>query len=614
MPAAGGSSRPGPARRRPGWGRDWDWGRDWRWSWGWALAAVLAVGLALRLWGIRHGLPYIYNNDESAHFVPKAIAYFKGNLHPDYFVNPPAYSYLLHAAFAIAYGGRDAASEAYAIHQTGIFTLARVLTALLGVAALAMLYAAGRRLYDARVGVVAAAVMAVGFLPVFYSKLALNDVPTLLPLAFSLYGTAGLLTRERRRDWLYAGAGLGVACATKYTGGVALLPLLVAAGFRLGSPARRRDAATGLGLAAGASLAAFFAGNPYAFFDFGSFWEGITHQQTAAGDLGKLGQRSSSGHLYYLWTLTWGLGWGVVGAALAGAALAWREDRARFLALVVPAVFFIAFMGAQGRYFGRWLIPALPFVALLAAFGAVRIWDAARRLAEAAGRGPGPRRAVAAGLALGLLGQGLVFSVHGGRVLARPDTRNLARHWLVEHVPPGSKIVLEPIAPQAYLQDPGRPHPATPVGDRWVKYPSGRSMILNDGRRVQGPPRFVNVEDYERVTRPALLRAYLGSRFCWVVVGSTQYSRALAQPERVPRAIGYYRALNRHGAPLFAALPYDRQGRVRFSFDWSFDYYPLAYERPGPEVFVYRLGGKRCGPRPPARAPRLRLDGRLKAG
>jgi hypothetical protein len=33
---------------------------------------------------------------------------------------------------------------------------------------------------------------------------------------------------------------------------------------------------------------------------------------------------------------------------------------------------------------------------------------------------------------------------------------------------------------------------------------------------------------------------------------------------------------------------------VPFNFDWSFDYYPLAYARPGPEMTVYRLTGGAC--------------------
>ena len=38
------------------------------------------------------------------------------------------------------------------------------------------------------------------------------------------------------------------------------------------------------------------------------------------------------------------------------------------LALLVPgALLFLAFMGLQGRYFGRWLLPIFPILCLLAA-------------------------------------------------------------------------------------------------------------------------------------------------------------------------------------------------------------------------------------------------------
>jgi hypothetical protein len=46
---------------------------------------------------------------------------------------------------------------------------------------------------------------------------------------------------------------------------------------------------------------------------------------------------------------------------------------------------------------------------------------------------------------------------------------------------------------------------------------------------------------------------------------------------------------------VYLSSPYRRgQGPVSFGFDWSFDYYPLAYERPGPQMTVYRLSGGRC--------------------
>ena len=55
--------------------------------------------------------------------------------------------------------------------------------------------------------------------------------------------------------------------------------------------------------------------------------------------------------------------------------------------------------------------------------------------------------------------------------------------------------------------------------------------------------------------------------------------------------------LARRSELVFRASPM-AGGRAppRFNFDWSFDYYPLAYDRPGPTMTVYRLhGGPRCG-------------------
>jgi len=33
---------------------------------------------------------------------------------------------------------------------------------------------------------------------------------------------------------------------------------------------------------------------------------------------------------------------------------------------------------------------------------------------------------------------------------------------------------------------------------------------------------------------------------------------------------------------------------VPFSFDWSIDYYPPQYRRPGPELSIYELTGGKC--------------------
>lgn len=570
-----------------------------------ALALILLVALGLRLWGIRQGLPYAYNSDENAHFVPRAIGMFVLGPNPRYFANPPAYTYLLHAIFAVWFGGRAGVSHEFALHPGAVFELARLTAAVLGAIAVWLLYLAGARLLGRAVALLACALMAVAFLPVFYAHLALNDVPTLAPLTLSLLGSARVLSRGGKLDYALAGIGLGVGCATKYTAGIVVLPLLAAAACQFLAPEPRagRRVILGLVLAGALALASFVIANPYSVLDFQSFHAGITHQsQVSQEGQGKLGASHEGGILYYLWSFTWGLGWVPSLAALGGALTVWRRSP-RLGWLMVPApLLFLAFMGLQGRYFGRWLLPIFPLVCLLAALFAVQ---AAGLLARLLGRLPLigrseriglPLRVALAGLAVvALCGQGALYSVHSGLVLARADTRNLTRAWMVSHLPVGAHIVVEPVVPDPWAQDIGHPTPSTHNGYRWVKYPALVSVIAPDGALAPEQARVVNLEDYERTLSPALIAHYEQQGFCWVVSGSTQSGRAYADPRAVPHALAYYRALAQQAEVVYQASPYARgKGPVAFDFDWTFDYYPLAYARPGPEMTVYRLHGGRC--------------------
>jgi 4-amino-4-deoxy-L-arabinose transferase-like glycosyltransferase len=130
------------------------------------VAVVLAAALALRLWGIGQGLPYVYNVDEYGHFVPEAVAMFHHGLDPHYFVNPPALTYFLHVTFALMLGGASATRE-FAMHSDHFFLLARVMVALLGTVSVWLLYLLGTRLFSRAVGLVACTLMAVAFLPVY---------------------------------------------------------------------------------------------------------------------------------------------------------------------------------------------------------------------------------------------------------------------------------------------------------------------------------------------------------------------------------------------------------------------------------------------------------------
>lgn len=597
--------------------------RNGRWSYWGPLAVVLGVAFGLRLWGIGQGLPYVYNVDEYGHFVPEAVAMFHHGLNPHYFINPPALSYLLHVVFAVwlgvGSGAHPPVTREFALHPDRLFLVARIVVALLGTVSVWLLYLVGARLFNRAVGLLASAVLAVAFLPVFYGHLALNDVPTLAPLTLSLLGTAGVLRKGRLLDYLVAGIGLGLATATKYTAGVMILPLLAAAvaqylGGRAGteqSPgvdggpgtdehravtggqphAQGRDMAIGVGIALLAAAGAYVIANPYSLLDFHLFREELERQSnyTEQSRASWIGGPNQGSFVYYLWSFTWGLGWIPALGALGGAVSIWRRQRRIGWVLVPVAVFYLLFLSLQGRYFGRWLLPIFPIACLLAANFALEVAGWAAR------RAPRVHWASAAFTTLAVIAlvvQGVVYSVHSGLLLSRADTRNLAREWVVEHIPAGAKIVVEPVVPNAWLNNTGGSRAGRV---RWIKFPTLR-VVLNPATGMpETAHRTVELEDYERTLSPALVGYYEQHGYCWVVSGTTQSGRAFADPSVVPRAVAYYRALKEQGAVVYHVSPY-RQGKgpTAFNFDWTFDYYPLAFERPGPEMTVYRLHGGRC--------------------
>ena len=388
-----------------------------------------------------------------------------------------------------------------------MWLLARVASAALGALSVGLLGLAGAKLFDRRAGLLAAALLAVAFLPVAYAKLALNDAPVLFGVCLSLWGSAGILRGGQARHYLLAGLGLGLAASTKYTGGIVALPLAAAA------LADRRPAMAAA--AAVAAVAVFVATDPYALPDWSAFTNGIAHQsaQSSAG-AGKLGL-TGSGIVYYLWSATWGVGWAPSLAALGGAACLARADRRAFFLLVPAVVVFLVFMGLEDRYFGRYLMPVIPMICLLAAYAATR----ARRRAAARAREP-----ALALLSVGLCAQGAIDAVHSGIVNARVDTRTLTLAWLDAHVPAHTRMVVEPIAPEAWSR-------------RWAGYPIfARTRRRADGQLALVPHSQVSLEDYERTLSPALLSLYRRKGYCWIVTGSTEEGRALVDPTVVPAA------------------------------------------------------------------------------
>ena len=220
--------------------------------------------------GHQAGLPYVYNIDEADHFVPHAVAMFGAQPEPPLLRQPARLH--LSAALPLRVVVRRARGVSHALARAtrrDVFTLARVAAALLGTLAVWLLYVAGARLFDRGVGLLAAALEAVAFLPVFYAQLALNDVPDARAAdARRCWAAAGVLRNGRARDYAIAGVGARPRVRDQVHGrdrarrrsSAAIVPRELPHGSA-GRAAGARSA--GSRSPASAALAAFLIANPY---------------------------------------------------------------------------------------------------------------------------------------------------------------------------------------------------------------------------------------------------------------------------------------------------------------------------------------------------------------
>lgn len=567
----------------------------------WGLAALVAVGLGLRLWGIGFGLPHPLCRPDEAVLVHRALAVGGGDLNPHFFNYPSLHIYLLaaslglHCAAGLAagvYAGSQDFLFSYLADPTAIFLTGRLLTAALGTATVVLAYLAGRRLGGERAGLCAAGFLALAFLHVRDSHFATVDVPATFWILAAYVLCWRYLETGRRRDLWWSAAVLGLAVSTKYNAAL-FAPALLAAPLlrcRSGTATARgrwREAAGAGAVVAGA----FLLGTPWVLLDPSAFWRDVAFEggHFASGHLAgsHLAHPQGAGWLYHLLVSLWhGPGWPV--ALLGWAGMAWlaRRRHPEDLVLLLGAGLYFAVSGSGRTLFLRY---ALPLVPLLCVAAGVLIGRLGRRWR------PGWVVAAAALVAL----PGALASWQVDRLLATDDTRLLAARWLEEHVPDGSVVAF---TGSEYG------HPYLRRSRQWVSErfeelrragaPARRlALQLEWADRLPGPSYYAvelrpaGVTPLSSVRDLRSLPQVRAAGVEWLVVGKhpLAYSHVDAALARDLAAL----------EPAVAFDPFKGAGSPRYDPIDAF-YIPYAgfdgVVRPGPAVRIYEIGSSGVSP------------------
>jgi 4-amino-4-deoxy-L-arabinose transferase-like glycosyltransferase len=404
-----------------------------------------AATLTIHLWGIVRDLPFSPQVDEPL-FVEAALTIAAtGDLNPHWFGNPGStVIYPLAAMYhlwAAGHGGSwfhpniDLAAT-YMGNFTDFYLLGRLLTVLFTVASIPFVYLIGRRLFGTTVGIVAAWLVAGSPLVAAYAQLVRTDSAALFFTMVSLWLIIRAADRPTANRYLLAGAAIGLAVSTRYFM-VALLPLL--AFTRVARPQTALTPWRYVVLGTVAAATAFAVTTPYFFLDLTTALVNIVSEMR--GNNPGTDGLSPAGNL--AWYLTYALPWSLTAPqaalALLGIGLALYQRRHPSLILLGFAAVYLPLISLPALHWQRWLIQLLPVGALFAAV-------ALQQIAECLERRHGGwswRRHGAIALGTALLLFWPLVDVWRLKRLQLPSTRLTARAWIVNHLPPGSRLALE---------------------------------------------------------------------------------------------------------------------------------------------------------------------------
>jgi hypothetical protein len=432
-------------------------------GWAGSLAAVALAGLLIRLYAINFGLPGLYDPDELMFELGAIRMLSHGTLNPGWFGHPATTTMYGLAIVNMATFGfghlmgwfPTLKSFGVAVYTNPAWMIlpGRVLMAVFGAGTVWQTGRLGREISDGRVGLIAAALVALSPLCVAWGQVIRSDI---MGSFFVLLALRGVLRADLRPGWradAVVAGWLGVAVATKWPMGLAALGM---GAMMLRWAWRERVGVAALAIRMG-RFGAMMVGftlltSPYLLLAHDTVLRNL-RGEAQMHHLGATGGTPLHNLDWYLTgPLAQGLSWPGLLLAGAGMLLICRQADRRAAWLLLPVIGGLGVViCAQRLVWDRWVLPLVPLLAVLAAFALVGLVD---RWGARSGRW-GARASVVPGmLALGVL----TLAVPMGITVAAQargrmnDTRQRASAWAVAHIPAGASVMIEHFGFDLYPQ------------------------------------------------------------------------------------------------------------------------------------------------------------------
>jgi 4-amino-4-deoxy-L-arabinose transferase-like glycosyltransferase len=420
------------------------------------LAIILTIALAVRLWGIDFGLPYLYHPDEPNKILIAQRMFKTGDLNPHYFLKPTLFIYLnalAYVPFFLLGKILGIFTQPADIHYPIILMMGvgfaptpkavltgRLLTTIFALANIFMIYLVGKSIKGkSSVGIIAAFLLAISPTNVEHSRYITENTFLVFFILIVTWAAIKIFRFARLQDYILAGLATGFAVSSKYPGIIiAIVPFLA----HIINPTAKYFKDYKLYIGFLVIIIGFLITTPYAVLDYPKFLEDTLYEVNhySTGHPGMEGN-SLLWYIEYMWKTSGIIYLIAIAEIFRGIA---NRSRVTILLTSFVAIYFLFISSFTVRN-DRTFLPLTPFLFLLAASFIV---DTYRRVSEINNRALYLIGVSAmAGVIIISLIAPISNTIAGAIQLTRIDSRETSRVWIAKNIPPGAKIAIESYSP-----------------------------------------------------------------------------------------------------------------------------------------------------------------------
>ncbi|MFC1649402.1 ArnT family glycosyltransferase [Patescibacteria group bacterium] len=482
----------------------------------WGVFAFVLIGFVLRYYNLNWDDGLTFHPDERNIDAAVSRISFFDSLDPEFFAygGLPVYLYRATAELVSTYTG----DLSWLSNWGKINTIGRSFSVLFSTLTILAVYKLGRKLFDKRVGFLAAIFVALSPGLIQIAHFGITESFLALMVVLICLGSLKILEYEKLRYYLLTGSLFGVALAAKTSAvSFAIIPLtsVVISTFKRPIKVSRIFKALLFGLIFLIIASIFFLLlSPYTVLSWGKFLESMKYESgVVSGRLlvpYVLQFLKTTPYVFQINNLFWQMGLSVL-AAITGFALILfsiikHKDKRLIVLLSFPVVYFL-YVGSWHTKFIRYMLPLIPFLSVFASFALLWIHDKSKRLGEV--------------IIVFFVVTSVVWGLAFFSIYTKPQTRISASKWIYQNIDPGSKILGE-------HWDDGLPVHLSHVENRH-----------NFGYDIDQ----LRIYDEDSSAKVSYLANELNNADYIILASRRLYGTLMFLPERYPVTSSYYRLL-----------------------------------------------------------------------